>query len=39
MTKPDRATQAAWAALMTTSRRLFEAVEAALKSAGHPPFA
>lgn len=39
MTKPDRATQAAWAALMTTSRRLFEAVEAALKAAEHPPLA
>ncbi|WP_306257398.1 MarR family winged helix-turn-helix transcriptional regulator [Pararhizobium sp. IMCC21322] len=39
MTKPDRATQAAWATLMTTSRRLFETVEAALKSAGHPTLA
>ena len=37
MTKPDRATQAAWVALLTTSRLLLEAVEAALKSAGHPP--
>ena len=37
MSKPDRATQAAWAALMLTSRKLLEAVEAALKSAGHPP--
>lgn len=39
MTEPDRATQAAWLALMRTSRRLLEAVEAALKSAGHPPLA
>lgn len=39
MIEPDRATQAAWAALMRTSRRLLEAVEAALKSAGHPPLA
>ena len=37
MSEPDRATQAAWAALMSTSRKLLEAVEAALKSAGHPP--
>lgn len=39
MTKPDRVTQAAWAALMTTSRTLRETVEAALKAAGHPPLA
>lgn len=39
MTEPDQATQAAWAALMTTSRRLLETVETALKSAGHPPLA
>ena len=39
MTDPDPATQAAWIALMTTSRRLLEAVEVALKSAGHPPLA
>ena len=37
MTKPDRATQAAWAAIVTTSRKLLESVEAALKAAGHPP--
>lgn len=39
MTEPDQATQAAWAALMTTSRRLLETVETALKSAGHPSLA
>jgi DNA-binding MarR family transcriptional regulator len=39
MTQPDRATQAAWAALMRASRRLLEAIEAALKSAGYPPLA
>ncbi len=37
MTKPDRATQAAWAAIVTTSRKLLESVEAALKAAEHPP--
>ena len=39
MTKPDRVTQAAWAAIVTTSRRLLESVEAALKAADHPPLA
>lgn len=39
MTDPDQVTQAAWTALMTKSRRLLEAVEAALKTAGHPPLA
>ena len=39
MTEPDQTTQAAWIAIMRTSRRLLEAVEAALKSAGHPPLA
>lgn len=39
MTNPDSTTQAAWVALMTTSQLLFETVEAALKSAGHPPLA
>lgn len=39
MTEPDRTTQAAWTALMRTSRRLLEAIEAALKAAGHPPLA
>ncbi|NMM46018.1 MarR family transcriptional regulator [Rhodospirillaceae bacterium KN72] len=37
MTDVDRTTQAAWTALMTKSRQLLETVEAALKSAGHPP--
>lgn len=37
MTNPNRATQAAWTALMTKSRTLLEAVEAALKAEGHPP--
>lgn len=39
MTKPDRATQTAWVAIVTTSRRLLESVEAALKAVGHPPLA
>jgi DNA-binding MarR family transcriptional regulator len=39
MTKPDRTTQAAWAAIAGTSRRLLEAVEAALKAAEFPPLA
>ena len=39
MNKPDRATQAAWVAIVTTSRQLLEAVEAALKAAEHPPLA
>lgn len=39
MTKPDRATQAAWAALLTKSRTLLEAAEFALKSAELPPLA
>jgi DNA-binding MarR family transcriptional regulator len=39
MTKPDRATQAAWAALVIKSRSLVEEVESALKSAGLPPLA
>ncbi len=39
MIEPDRDTQAAWVALMKTSRRLLEVVEAALKSAGLPPLA
>lgn len=39
MTNPDRTTQAAWAAVVTTSRKLLESVEAALKAAGHPPLA
>ncbi len=39
MNKPDRPTQGAWVAIVTTSRRLLETVEAALKAAGHPPLA
>lgn len=39
MTNPNRETQAAWAAIVTTSRKLLEAVEDALKAAGHPPLA
>lgn len=39
MTKPDRETQAAWAAIVSTSRRLLEKIEAALKAAKHPPLA
>ena len=39
MTEPDRATQAAWAAIVTTSRRLHEKVEAALQDANHPTLA
>lgn len=39
MIEPDRAMQAAWAALMIKSRCLLEAVESALKSTGHPPLA
>ena len=39
MTKPNRTTQAAWVALVTTSRKLLESVEAALKAGGHPPLA
>lgn len=39
MTKPDRETQAAWAAIVSTSRRLLEKIEAALKAAKYPPLA
>ena len=39
MNTPDRETQAAWAAIVTTGRRLLESVEAALKAAGHPSLA
>lgn len=39
MTKSDRVTQAAWAAIVTTSRRLLEKIEAALKASKHPPLA
>lgn len=37
MTGHDDATQAAWTALMRTSRRLLEKIEKDLKSAGYPP--
>lgn len=39
MKNPDPETQAAWIAIVSTSRRLLESVEAALKDAGHPPLA
>lgn len=39
MNNPDRETQAAWIAIVTTSRRLLESVELALKAAGHPSLA
>jgi DNA-binding MarR family transcriptional regulator len=39
MTVPNRATQTAWTTLISTSRRLLEAVEGALKSGDHPPLA
>lgn len=39
MARPDRTTIAAWTAIISTSRRLLEEVEAALKAEGHPPLA
>ena len=39
MKNPGPETQAAWVAIVSTSRRLLESVEAALKDAGHPSLA
>lgn len=39
MDNPQRETQAAWVAIVSTSRRLLESVESALKDAGHPSLA
>ena len=39
MKNPGPETQAAWVAIVSTSRRLLESVEVALKDAGHPSLA